>query len=100
MGAPLSAIVAAQKQEQTRTKLQTAADTAVQEIGNVYYSVGYCTESIAEKCREFGMAALLSEMTPEVAKAFSSAMGLLAQAWPAFSDVPFPAMPERPVVPE
>ena len=98
MTAPLSAIVDAIASEQpVLTELQIDADTAVQELANVYKGVGYVTNSIAAKCVKHGKTALLGAMDPAVASASATALALLAQVWPSFSDAPFPDMPDEPV---
>ena len=76
MTAPLSAIVGARRTEITKSELQTDAETAVQEVANVYYAVGYCADSISAKCRKHGMDALLATIDPDIAASFSTGIAI------------------------
>lgn len=111
MTAPLSAIITATRQQSTPTELQQAAASCLQDIVQVYYSVGFASNNIAGRYALHGGDAIIAQIAadhdaqalaanPEKdppSVAFRKAMGLLAQVWPSFSDEPFPALPAEPV---
>lgn len=95
MNAPLSVIISTLREKQAEpSQVEIDAGTMLQELGNVYASVGYVANSISAKCRRHGLTAMLAVLTPETATAVTTALGMLGQVWPQFSDEPFPEMSE------
>ena len=97
--APLSTIIDyLRTSANQKTELQMDAETSLQEMGNVYSSIGYIVESISAKCKKHGKLALIASMPAEVGVSFATSLYLLSQIWPSFSSYPFPEMPDEAVV--
>lgn len=83
-----------------KTQLQIDSETALQEMGNIYSTVGYVIESIATKCRTHGKINLINAMPEDLRQSFSEALYLIEQIWPNMSEVEFPNMPDEAIVEE
>lgn len=97
---PLSIIVAYRRTKQAEDELQSKANQFASAFERMYAQVGSHVEEMALLCAQYGKANLESKLPAEVTVAVESVLAMLAQIWPALSDMPFPTMADQPIPPE